>query len=263
MKIVKGGVTKALGFTANGVWCGIKRSGKPDLSLIYCTHSAVTAGVFTKNSIKAAPLTVTEKHLRNNRAQAIIVNSGNANCFTGNFGLIYAQRTAKLIADIMGVKTKDVLVSSTGIIGKPLPFQKIAKAANKLVAGLGKSKNNLAAKGILTTDICTKEIAVEFLLDGKKVTLGACAKGSGMIEPNMATMLAFITTDVAIDAKMLKLALKKTTDETFNCITVDGCMSTNDMVTVMASGLANNKKIIYIFFTILYCYYMIESNPIY
>ncbi|MCK5581773.1 MAG: bifunctional glutamate N-acetyltransferase/amino-acid acetyltransferase ArgJ [Candidatus Omnitrophica bacterium] len=245
MKTIKGGVTKPKGFKANGLCCGIKRSGKPDLTLISCDTVVPTAGVFTKNSIKAAPLIMTQKHLRNNQAQAIIINSGNANCFTGNFGLIYAKSMTEVIADLIGAKASDVLVSSTGIIGKPLPYKKIAKAAGKLVAGLGTSMRSglLAAKGILTTDKVTKEIAVQTSIDGKTATIGACSKGSGMIEPNMATMLAFVTTDVAISPKMLKLALKKATDKSFNCITVDGCMSTNDMVTVMASGQAKNKTI--------------------
>ena len=243
MKIVKGGVTKPLGFTANGVRAGIKRSGKHDLSLIFSQKAATTAGVFTKNSIKAAPLIVSQKHLKNNRAQAVIVNSGNANCFTGKFGLIYAERTTQLIAKLLKIKKEDVLVTSTGIIGKPLPYNKIEAAAPALVAGLNAKGGHLAALGIMTTDLAVKEIAVEIILDGKKVTIGGCAKGSGMIEPNMATMLGFITTDVAINAPLLKAALKEATEKTFNCISVDGCMSTNDMVTVMANGLAGNKAI--------------------
>ena len=245
MKVVKGGITKASGFKANGLCSGVKRSGRPDLSLIYCNEPVATAGVFTKNSVKAAPLIVSKKHLHNNTAQAIIINSGNANCFTGSFGLIYANRTAKLVADLLDIKTSDVIVSSTGIIGKPFPYKKIEKAAPKIVEGLGKTLSHglLAAKGILTTDTTTKEIAVQIDLNGKKVTIGGCAKGSGMIEPNMATMLGFVTTDAAITPSMLKLALKNAVEPSFNSITVDGCMSTNDMVTIMASGAAKNKKI--------------------
>ncbi|MCK5214699.1 MAG: bifunctional glutamate N-acetyltransferase/amino-acid acetyltransferase ArgJ [Candidatus Omnitrophica bacterium] len=243
MQILKGGVTKAKGFKANGLNCGIKRSGKPDLALIYSEKPAFAAGVFTKNSIKAAPLLVTKKHLKNNRAQAIIVNSGNANCFTGSFGLIYAERTANIIADLLKLKTCDVLVASTGIIGKPLPFKKIAKATDSLVSGLKVKNGHQAAKAILTTDKITKEIAVQININGKKVTIGACAKGSGMIAPNMATMLAFITTDAAISPLMLKAALNEASDMSFNCITVDGCMSTNDMVILTANSMAGNKTI--------------------
>ena len=243
MKIVSSGVTKPKGFKANGLSCGIKKSGKLDLALIYSDVIATTAGVFTKNSIKAAPLLVTKQHLKNNHAQAIITNSGNANCFTGNFGLIYAKKTTELIAKLLKINISDCLVASTGIIGKVLPYKKIEAAAEDLVNGLSIKNNQLAAKAIMTTDTTIKEIAVETLIQGQKITIGACAKGSGMIAPDMATMLTFITTDVSITPQILKLALRKATQETFNCITVDGCMSTNDMVIVMANGLARNKTI--------------------
>jgi len=243
MQIIRGGVTQPKGFKAAGLHCGIKRSGKPDLSLITAVKPCVAAGVFTKNSVKAAPLLVSMAHLQNSKAQAVIVNSGNANCFTGNFGLLYARKTTELIAKLLGIKTQDVIVTSTGIIGKPLPYDKIAKAAPRLVKSLSTSGGHMAAKGILTTDLVTKEIAVRTTLGGKRVTIGACAKGSGMVAPNMATMLAFITTDAAITAPMLKKALREANEGSFNRITVDGCMSTNDMVTVMANGLAGNKKI--------------------
>lgn len=243
MKVIKGGVTKALGFKANAVFCGIKKSGKLDLALITSQQPVATAGVLTKSSIKAAPVLVTQKHLRNQKAQAIIINSGNANCFTGKFGLLYAKHTAELIADLLNIKANDVLVASTGIIGEPLPYKKITKAAGALVKGLSTTGGHKAAKGIVTTDAFTKEIAVQLFLGGKKITLGACAKGAGMIAPDMATMLCFITTDAAINAKMLKLALKKSIEPSFNSITVDGCMSTNDMVVIMANGLAKNKTI--------------------
>jgi len=243
MKVVQGGVTKPQGFKANGLCCGIKRSGKPDLALIYSDAPATAAGVFTKNSIIAAPLVVSKIHLRNNKAQAVIVNSGNANCFTGHFGLVYAKRMAKVTANLLNINAADMIVSSTGIIGKPLPYKKIAAATPKLVKGLSKSNATLAAKGILTTDTVKKDIAVQCTIGGKKVTIGACGKGSGMIAPNMATMLGFITTDAAISASLLKSALKEAVDVSFHCITVDGCMSTNDMVTIMANGLARNKKI--------------------
>ena len=243
MKNYPGAVTKAKSFKANGLYCGIKRSGKPDLALIYCDGLATAAGVFTKNSIKAAPLIVTQKHLRNHCAQAVVVNSGNANCFTGNFGMIYAKQTTELFARLLKIKASDVLVASTGIIGKPLPFEKIKNAAAKLVQGLSPSNGPKAARAILTTDTMVKETAVQIQIAGKTVTVGGCAKGSGMIAPHMATMLTFITTDIAMAAPLLKLALKKATQDTFNCITVDGCMSTNDMVIVLANGLAKNPTI--------------------
>ncbi|MFA6378934.1 MAG: bifunctional ornithine acetyltransferase/N-acetylglutamate synthase [Candidatus Omnitrophota bacterium] len=243
MKNLKGGVTLAQGFTANGLWSGIKKSGKPDLSLIFSKVPAVAAGVFTRNSIVAAPLVVTKQKIKNNKAQAIITNSGNANCFTGKQGLWHAEKTCDILSKLLNISSNDVLVSSTGIIGKPLPFDKIKNAAAKLVQGLSKTKATLAAKGILTTDLATKEIAVAINIGGKKAYIGAMAKGSGMIAPNMATMLSYVTTDLAINAKMLKIALKNACEQSFNSITIDNCMSTNDMVIVFANGMANNKMI--------------------
>ena len=243
MKIIKGGVTKPYGFKSSGVAAGIKKSGKLDLGLIYSETPATTAAVFTKNSVKAAPIIVTQKHVQNNRAQAIVVNSGNANCFTGKFGLVYVQKTTEIIAKLLNINRSDVLVASTGIIGKPLPYQKIEDAAPLLVKNLSVKGAKNIARAILTTDKTTKECTVQIKIGGKKVTIGSCAKGSGMIAPNMATMLAFITTDAAINGRLLKLALKEAVDESFNSITVDGSMSTNDMVSVMANGWAKNKTI--------------------
>ncbi len=243
MKIIKGGVTAPKGFLANGVASGIKRSGKLDLGLIVSTVPAVTAGVFTVNSIKAAPLLVTMKHIRSGKSRAVLVNSGNANCYTGAYGLKYAQESTDRIAQLAGVKVQEVLVTSTGIIGKQLPFEKIVDAAPSLVKGLTDKGGAAFARSIMTTDLAPKEIAVQVKVGGKLVTIGACAKGSGMIEPNMATMLGFITTDASISHRMLTLALKRACDHSFNSITVDGCMSTNDMVTIQASALAGNKTI--------------------
>lgn len=243
MKIVNGGVTKPMGFKANGLHCGIKRSGKFDLGLIVSDTLATSTSVFTKNSVKAAPLLVSQKHARNNKIQAIVINSGNANCFTGKFGLIYAQRTTALIADLLGIAQTNVIVASTGIIGRTLPFKKIQRASPRLVNGLSAHGSKKVAKAILTTDLAIKEIAVILSLSGKRVTIAGCAKGSGMIAPDMATMLAFITTDAAISPTMLKRAFKLAVERSFNCITVDGCMSTNDMVTVMANGHAHNPVI--------------------
>lgn len=243
MKIISPGITKPIGFSANGLWCGIKRSGKPDLALIYSKQPATSACVFTKNSIIAAPLIVSKKHIKDHILQAIVINSGNANCFTGDTGIKHAEDTAKIYANLLNIKKTDVLVASTGIIGKPLAFDKIETAASTLVDSLKRSNSKNVAKAILTTDLFTKEKSVQIIIDGKKVTLSGCAKGSGMIAPNMATMLGFITTDANISANLLNQALKTVTEKTFNCITVDGCMSTNDMLAVMANGLANNKKI--------------------
>jgi len=244
MKLVKGGITAPKGFLANGIASGIKRSGKPDLGIIVAERSAVTVGVFTKSSIKAAPLVVSMKHIKKGFSRAVLVNSGNANCYTGKSGLQHAEDSTKLVAKLLGVNPTDVLVTSTGIIGKPLPYNKIVHAAPALVKGLSVKGGGKFARAIMTTDLIVKEIAVEITLGGKKVIVAGCGKGSGMIEPNMATMLGFVTTDAAISPKMLKAALKLATERSFNSITVDGCMSTNDMVTLQASGEAGNKKIV-------------------
>lgn len=244
MKIIKGGVTAPKGFLANGLSAGIKRSGKPDLGIIVSEGASVTVGVFTKSSIKAAPLLVSMRHIKKGRIQAVLVNSGNANCYTGRAGLKHAQKSTQLVAKLLGVRPTDVLVASTGIIGKPLPYYKIVDAAPMLIKGLSPRGGGKFARAIMTTDLKVKEIAVEIMMGAKKVTIGGCAKGSGMIDPNMATMLGFVTTDAAISHNMLKLALKRATQRSFNSITVDGCMSTNDMVTLQASGLAGNKKIV-------------------
>jgi len=244
MKIVKGGVTAPKGFLANGIASGIKRSGKTDLGVIVSEVPAVTAGVFTKSSIKAAPLEVSMKHIKKGSGRAILVNSGNANCYTGKTGLKHAQDSCGLIANFLGVDPVNVLVTSTGIIGKPLAYNKIVAAAPSLIKGLSSKGGGKFARAIMTTDLKIKEIAVEITIGGRKVTIGGSGKGSGMVAPNMATMLGFVTTDAAISVQMLKAALKRATDRSFNSITVDGCMSTNDMVTVQANGLAENKKIV-------------------
>ncbi|MFP4473002.1 MAG: bifunctional glutamate N-acetyltransferase/amino-acid acetyltransferase ArgJ [Candidatus Omnitrophota bacterium] len=241
---IRGGVTTPCGFRANGLSCGIKRSGKTDLSLIVSDVPAAAAAVFTRNSVKAAPLLVSRKHLRDQTAQAIMTNSGNANCMTGDFGLVYARQMAEGTAACLGIRTQDVIVASTGIIGQPLPYARIAEKTPDLVRGIGASrvKARRAAEAIMTTDTRLKESAVRLTLGGKTVHIAGCAKGSGMIEPNMATMLGYITTDAAIDPLLLKQSLREAVDMSFNCITVDGCMSTNDMVTVMANAQAGNRK---------------------
>ena len=244
MKIIKGGVTAPKGFLANGVSAGIKRSGKPDLGIIVSELPSVTAGVFTKSSIKAAPLLVSMKHIKKGGGRAVLVNSGNANCYTGKSGLKHAQGSTEIMAKLLGLNPTDVLVTSTGIIGKPLPYHKIVDAAPVLIKGLSHQGGGKFARAIMTTDLQVKEIAVEVTIGRVKVTIGGCAKGSGMIEPNMATMLGFVTTDAVISHKMLAMALKRATGRSFNSITVDGCMSTNDMVICQASGSAGNKKIV-------------------
>ncbi|MDP2939124.1 MAG: bifunctional glutamate N-acetyltransferase/amino-acid acetyltransferase ArgJ [Candidatus Omnitrophota bacterium] len=242
MKIITG-VTAPLGFKANGVYCGIKKSGKLDLALVYSDVLAVACGMFTTNKIQAAPIKVTEAHLKDNLAQAIIVNSGNANCSTGKQGLISALHTTHRLAQILGVDKEDVLVASTGIIGKKLPLKNIEKALPVLVNGLSKDGGRRAAFAIMTTDTKPKQEAIRFQISHKDVTIGAMAKGAGMVYPKMATMLAFITTDVKITPILLKQALRIAVDKSFNCISVDGCTSTNDMVLILANGLAKNKLI--------------------
>lgn len=243
MKVVQGGVTAPQGFKANGLYCGLKRSGKLDLGLLVSDVPCVQAAVFTKNSIKAAPLIVSMKNIKTPRGRAVVVNSGNANCYTGQQGFQTALKTTEIVAKHLGVKPSQILVTSTGIIGRPLPFEKIEVHAAPLVQGLSVKGSQAFAQAIMTTDLVMKEIAVKFTLGGKTVVIGGCAKGSGMIEPNMATMLGFITTDAAISSTLLKAALKEVTERSFNSITVDGCMSTNDMVTLQANGLANNPVI--------------------
>jgi glutamate N-acetyltransferase/amino-acid N-acetyltransferase len=243
MKLLKGGVTSPKGFKANGFWAGIKKSGKPDLGLIYSTKMCNAAAVFTKNSVKAAPIILCMQSARHGRIQALVANSGNANCFTGEYGLLYARKMTEIIANELGIKGTNVFIMSTGIIGRPFPYEKIKDEVPKLVKGLSSLKGSSFAKAIMTTDLKDKQVAVRVDIGGKTVTIGGCCKGSGMIEPNMATMLACVTTDAAMTPRMLKAALLEATDVSFNAITVDGCMSTNDMVSLMANGLAGNRLI--------------------
>ncbi|MBN3038412.1 MAG: bifunctional glutamate N-acetyltransferase/amino-acid acetyltransferase ArgJ [Candidatus Omnitrophica bacterium] len=242
MKSVKGGVTAARGFLATGMHCGIKYKNK-DLALIYSQNPCVACGVFTQNKVQAAPLKLTKKHLANHRAQAIVTNSGNANCCTGKIGLSDAQQMAKSIAKELGIAKENVLVASTGIIGKRLPIGKIVSKASFLVKKLNANGSSNAAKAILTTDTKLKQSAVKVKLGNKIVTIGGIAKGAGMIAPNMATMLAFLTTDAAIASKELRKTLKRAVDASFNSITVEGDTSTNDMVLILANGLAANAKL--------------------
>ena len=239
---VNGGICAAKGFKASGIHCGIRKNKtKRDLSLIYSESPCTAVAVYTTNLVKGAPLIVNKKHLQNGKAQAIICNSGNANTCNAN-GIEVAEQTADYLAQALKIDADDVIVSSTGVIGLPLDVEPIKNGIPKLIKELG-DNSKLAAEGIMTTDTKVKEIAIEFEIDGKKCRIGGIAKGSGMIHPNMATMLVFITTDCKISSEMLQKALSTDIKETFNMISVDGDTSTNDMVTVLANGEADNKEI--------------------
>ncbi|MCU0651794.1 MAG: bifunctional glutamate N-acetyltransferase/amino-acid acetyltransferase ArgJ [Candidatus Omnitrophica bacterium] len=233
-----------LGFQANGLSAGLKRKNKLDLALLYSVVPAKASCLFTRNKILAAPIIVCKKHLKNNQGfQAVIANSGNANCFTGAQGIKDALAMAASAGSALGVKKEAVLVASTGIIGRKLPIDKIKKAMPVLVSGLTESGVDKAKKAIMTTDTFSKEITVKFVLGGKTITCCGIAKGAGMIAPDMATMLCFILTDAQITQGALNKALQTAVEKSFNCITVDGCMSTNDTVMVLANGMAGNKLI--------------------
>ncbi|MBQ3493319.1 MAG: bifunctional ornithine acetyltransferase/N-acetylglutamate synthase [Clostridia bacterium] len=243
MKIINGGVCAAKGFKANGIHCGIRHNRKKrDISLIYSQVPATAAAVYTTNLVKGAPLIVTKKHLENGVAQAVICNSGNANTCNAN-GIEIAEKMSELVAKELNINAQDIVVASTGVIGQPLNIEPIANGIPELAKGLSEDGGLYAAEGIMTTDLAVKEVAVEFTVGGKTCRIGGIAKGSGMIHPNMATMLVFITSDVKISSEMLSKALKSDIQNTFNMISVDGDTSTNDMVTVLANGLAENTEI--------------------
>ena len=244
MKIIQGGVCAAAGFKANGIHCGIRKNhSKKDLALIVSDVPASAASVYTTNLVKGAPLTVTKNHIADGMAQAIICNSGNANTCNAN-GIEIAEAMCALVEKATGIKANDVVVASTGVIGQPLNLEPIANGMDALVSGLSTEGGEAAAVGIMTTDTVKKEIAVEFTVGGKTCHIGGIAKGSGMIHPNMATMLVFITTDCAISPAMLQKALSGDITKTFNMVSVDGDTSTNDMVTVLANGMAGNQPIV-------------------
>ena len=243
MKLISGGVCAAKGFKANGVHCGIRKNQtKKDLALIVSDVPATAAAVYTTNLVKGAPLTVTKNNISNGIAQAVICNSGNANTCNAD-GIEIAEKMCALVETATGVAATDVVVASTGVIGQPLNVAPIAEHMDELTAGLSYEGSLNAAQAIMTTDTISKEIAVEFTLGGKTCRMGGIAKGSGMIHPNMATMLVFITTDCAISAEMLQKALSGDVQNTFNMLSIDGDTSTNDMVTVLANGLAGNEII--------------------
>ena len=243
MKMISGGVCAAKGFKAGGIHCGIRRNRtKRDLAMILSDVQANAAAVYTTNLVKGAPLQVTKRHLSDGKAQAVICNSGNANTCNAN-GIEIAEQMSLLVSQATGIRSEDVVVASTGVIGQPLNIQPIAQGIAPLVESLSCDGGEAAAEAIMTTDTVKKEVAVEFTLGGKTCRMGGIAKGSGMIHPNMATMLVFITTDAAISSEMLQKALRNDVANTFNMTSVDGDTSTNDMVTVLANGLAGNQEI--------------------
>ena len=242
MNIIEGGICAAKGFTAGGVHCGIRKNKtKRDLSLIFSEKKASAAAVYTTNLVKGAPLAVTKIHLMDGKAQAVICNSGNANTCNAD-GIEIATKMAELTANTMGIDKEDVVVASTGVIGQPLSIAPIENAMDSLKTSLGNNSKE-AAEGIMTTDTVSKEIAVSFEIGGVECKIGGIAKGSGMIHPNMATMLVFITTDCAIAPAMLQKALSSDIQNTFNMVSIDGDTSTNDMVCVLANGMAGNEEI--------------------
>lgn len=244
LNYIEKGVCAAKGYKASGISAGIKSNlKKNDMSLIFSEKQAKAVAVYTKNLVKGAPLLVTAKHLENGICQGVLCNSGNANTCTKD-GIDIARRACELMGENLGVSAKDIAVASTGVIGVPLPFQPFKKGIPLLVEALSKEGSKAAAQGILTTDTRTKEIAVNFRIGGKQCTIGGMAKGSGMIHPNMATMLCFLTSDVNISLNLMEKALKTAVDLSFHQISVDGDTSTNDMVLLMANGMANNNEIL-------------------
>ncbi len=243
MKIYKRAVLPS-GFKASAVSCGIKKSGRPDLALMYSKPAASAACLFTVNKVKAAPVIVCKRLLKKGVSfNAIIANSGNANCFTGRYGIRAAEETIAYLARELSLKKENILVASTGIIGRRLPVEKIKKSIPVLVDKLSFFGINDAKKAIMTTDTFPKEISVKFVIGKKEICVCAIAKGAGMIAPNMATLLVFILTDANIKKSCLRLALKSSVAKSFNSITVDGCMSTNDSVMLLANSAAGNKII--------------------
>ncbi len=244
MKLIEGGICAAKGFKANGVHCGIRKNRtKRDLALIYSEKKAAAACVYTTNLVKGAPITVTKNNISDGYATAVICNSGNANTCNYN-GIEIAEEMCKLTGDALGIDEKDVVVASTGVIGQLLDIAPIKNGMSELCAGLTENGGGYAAEAIMTTDTVMKEVAIEFELSGKVCRMGCIAKGSGMIHPNMATMLVFITTDAAISSDMLRKALSDDVKNTFNMTSVDGDTSTNDMVCILANGMAENDEIV-------------------
>ncbi len=244
MKQLRGGIATPRGFLAAGIHCGIKKKpGLLDLALVLSEQPGPIAGVFTTNQIVAAPVIIDRRHLRHAVGRAILVNSGCANVFTGRAGEKAADTMVRLVADHYRIPAHQVFIGSTGVIGGPLPIDRIAHGFPTLVQRLRASGGTEAARAIMTTDTCSKEFAVQQRIGGATVTIGGMSKGSGMIHPNMATMLAYLTTDAAIQQPVLQQALSWAVDQTFNCISVDGDTSTNDTVLCLANGRAGNRVI--------------------
>ena len=244
IKYIDGGVTAPKGFLASGIYCGLKKSNlQKDLALIYSEVPATAAGMYTKNKVKGAPIYITKEHLTNKKAQAIIINSGNANTCNGDDGLNKAKKMTSLQAKELKLKADDILVASTGVIGVPLNIDAIKDGIPLLTEKLSKEGFDDASSAIMTTDTFKKQLALEFYIGTQKVTIGGMAKGSGMIEPNMGTMLSFITTDLSISPELLDEALKSSVTVTYNRVSVDGDTSTNDMILILANGLAENPTI--------------------
>lgn len=250
VNFIEGGVCAAKGFRANGIQCGLAHAGasvtkkKNDLALIAADKNCTAAAVYTTNKVKGAPILVTKKHLQDGTARAVIVNSVNANTCNPD-GLEKADKMCRLAAAQLGISPEDVIVASTGVIGQVLPIEPIENGMQELADGLAYDGNKRALEAIMTTDTQPKEIALEFTLGGKVCKMGGMLKGSGMIHPNMATTLTFITTDADISAELLQRALSDTVKVTLNRVSVDGDTSTNDMVCIMASGTAGNKPVIH------------------
>ena len=242
VKFIDGGVTSPEGFLASGVLCKIKESRKTcDVALIYSEKICNAAAVFTQNRVKAEPVKLTKKNIQDGKLQAVIANSGNANCCTGTEGEQVALKMAEAVSSVTGCKPSDVAVCSTGVIGMQLPFEKINAKIQELKNSLSKEGHKDARCAIMTTDTKYKECALEFSVGGKKCHIGTMAKGSGMIHINLGTMLGFITTDCAISSAMLEKALKESVKTTYNCVSVDGDTSTNDTLLILANGQAINK----------------------
>lgn len=244
-KLIEGGICAPKGFTAGSVVAGIcsKKKVKKDLALIFSEVPAVAVGVFTQNIVKAAPLWVTQENIKNKFLQAVVINSRNANACTGEQGMKDAREMCFRVGTLLGIEAGSVAVASTGVIGVPLPMENVVNGINAVVKVLSKDAGLDAALAIMTTDTFPKQIAVQFELAGEVITIGGMSKGSGMVHPNMATILGFVTTDVKISHDALDLALKNANRKTFNMITVDGDTSTNDMLLLLANGCSNNREI--------------------
>ena len=243
MKYIEGGVTAAKGFSAGGMYCGIRKNkSKPDLAMIYSSAPCAAAGMYTSNLVKGAPILVTKRNLENGTARAVICNSGNANTCNAD-GEEKAWSMCEIAGKALHIDPHDVIVASTGVIGQVLPIEPIADTAPLLAASLSGDGSSQAARAIMTTDTVVKEAAAELEIGGKTVRLGGICKGSGMIHPNMCTMLCFLTTDAAVSAPVLDKALRAVVADTFNMVSIDGDTSTNDTITIMANGLAENPEI--------------------